>query len=560
VIAYLIVILYISLLAYLNVRGRRQEIDPADPSAVRPHPLKSALGYGGVFVSTAAIIGFGGAAGVYGLGLLWLVVLNIGVGIFLAFSLFGERTRRLGRVLDAHTFSELLGARYRSGFLQAFCGLLVFCAMPLYAAAVILGAAAYIGVALDIPRDLALFGFSTLIAAYAIMGGARERRSAAALQAAFVAVGMLVLLFFTYHKLGGPLAAHRALQALRDQVPEALKKAGHQGWAAFPAFGSACWWRMISTLIAAVGVGALAQPQLVTRFFSARGGGELKRAVAPGAVFILAVAGSAFTVGALSNVYFARNPDRIEFARVLRKGGGETMLKEVAPRSDASALEACGGNVEEIIPRFVRHALPRWFTLLFLLALLSAALSTLRAQFLTAGISFGRDFYERGLRGGKRSPPAGAVSRMGMVAAILLSVGTAYVLPREFSGRGLEIVARATAAFFGFCAAAFLPVFAGGYFYRRSTRAGAIASVAAGAVVYLFWLLLCHRPISGFLPMSTACFGAPSLVSALRSGFILWEEVDPILIALPVSLLVLIAVSAATRPFPREHLRRCLGR
>ena len=249
------------------------------------------------------------------------------------------------------------------------------------------------------------------------------------------------------------------------------------------------------------------------------------------------------------------------------------MLKEIAPRSDrergvtvtttfsgASALEACGGNVEEIVPRFVRHALPRWFTLLFLLALLSAALSTLRAQFLTAGISFGRDFYERGLRGGKRSPATGAVSRMGMVAAILLSVGTAYVLPREFSGRGLEIVARATAAFFGFCAAAFLPVFAGGYFYRRSTRAGAIASVAAGAGVYFFWLLLCHRPISGFLPVSSACFGAPSLVSGLRSGFILWEEADPILIALPVSLLVLIAVSAATRPFPREHLRRCLGR
>ena len=38
------------------------------------------LSYGATFISTSAIVGFGGVAAQLGMGVIWLTVLNIGVG------------------------------------------------------------------------------------------------------------------------------------------------------------------------------------------------------------------------------------------------------------------------------------------------------------------------------------------------------------------------------------------------------------------------------------------------------------------------------------------------
>ncbi len=92
------------------------------------HPMIIALSYGATFISTSAIVGFGGAAAVYGMGIIWLTFLNIIAGIFIAFVFFGRRTRKMGHSLDAHTFPELLGKRYDSTFLQTAGGVFI-CAM-----------------------------------------------------------------------------------------------------------------------------------------------------------------------------------------------------------------------------------------------------------------------------------------------------------------------------------------------------------------------------------------------------------------------------------------------
>lgn len=75
------------------------------------HPVVMALSYGSTFISTSAIVGFGGLAANMGLGLLWLTFLNIFVGIFIAFVFFGKRTRKMGHTLGAHTFVEFLSKR-----------------------------------------------------------------------------------------------------------------------------------------------------------------------------------------------------------------------------------------------------------------------------------------------------------------------------------------------------------------------------------------------------------------------------------------------------------------
>ena len=120
-----LVIIYLFLIGYLGYRGWRGTKTATDYMVAgrKIHPFVMAMSYGATFISTSAIVGFGGAAAVFGMGLLWLTFLNIFVGIFIAFVFLGGKTRRMGHTLDAHTFPELLGKRFDSKFLQIAAGL-----------------------------------------------------------------------------------------------------------------------------------------------------------------------------------------------------------------------------------------------------------------------------------------------------------------------------------------------------------------------------------------------------------------------------------------------------
>jgi len=541
----LAVLVYFFAVGYLGYRGYKGTRTAADYliGGRRTHPYILAMSYGSTFISTSAIVGFGGAAAVFGMGLLWLTVLNIFAGIFLAFVFFGARTRRMGLRLDAHTFPELMGRRFQSRFIQGFSGVLIFVFMPLYASAVLIGAAKYLAQQLGMPYEAALLVFSSIIALYVIMGGIKGVLYTDALQATIMLVGMSVLLFMTYRMFGGVTPAHEALTALAPQVPAKMAAGGHLGWTAMPKFGSPLWWTLVSTIVMGVGIGVLAQPQLAARYMMVKSGRELNRAVPIGGVFILMMTGVAFVVGALTNVYFFRQDNQI-------------------------ALVAAGMDVEKIIPLYITRALPGWFGILFMLTLLSAAMSTLSGQFHVMGTSLGRDLIEQSLR--RRTTLGGGlgINRLGIVIGILVSVSLGYLLERKFGRTGTEIVARGTAIFFGLCAGAFLPMYLGALWSRRITRAGAIAGLVVGAAAGLLWMLLVHEKESTALLLCQRWFGVRSLGIALREGkevFLrtgpfIWAFVDPLFVALPLSALATVVVSMFTRPPPAEHLEHCFSR
>ena len=77
-----IVLLYLFIIGFLAYFGYRQTQDTSDYMIAgrNIHPYVMAVSYGATFISTSAIIGFGGAAAVFGMGILWLSFLNIFVG------------------------------------------------------------------------------------------------------------------------------------------------------------------------------------------------------------------------------------------------------------------------------------------------------------------------------------------------------------------------------------------------------------------------------------------------------------------------------------------------
>ena len=516
----LVVVIYLLVIAYLGYVGFKKTKTAKDYllGGREIHPFVMAISYGATFISTSAIIGFGGISGVYGMGLIWLTFLNIFVGVFIAFIFFGRRTRKMGHNLDAHTFPEFIGARFQSKGIQMLIGTIIFIAMPLYAAVVLIGGARFIESIFEIDFGIALTFFSIIIAAYVVAGGLKGVMYTDALQGGIMFVSLFFLLIMTYIKLGGVTGAHEALTNMANLVPEKLQQQGHHGWTVFPSLGSAWWWILTTNIILGVGIGVLAQPQLVVRFMTVKSNRELNRAVLIGGIFIFVATGFIFTVGSLSNLYFYRESGQL-------------------------AIEVAKGNVDLIIPEFLNAAMPEWFVYLFMLALLSAGMSTLSSQFHTMGTSIGRDLFENLFP--KKQMNSMLVTRVGIIIAILISIVIGYKLPAG-------IVARGTAIFFGVCAAAFLPTYFAGLYWKGATKTAVKWSIGVGLLVSVFMLAFMHMKESQPLGICKAIFGKDALFDAFP-----WTIIDPIVIALPISAIVLVVVSLFTEKIDTKHLDVC---
>jgi SSS family solute:Na+ symporter len=540
----IIVITYLCVIAYLGFRGYKGTQSATDYmlGGRKVHPYVMAMSYGATFISTSAIVGFGGAAGVFGMGLLWLTFLNIFIGIFIAFWVFGGRTRKMGLRLDAHTFPELLGRRFQSKFIQGTAAVIIFLFVPLYASAVLTGAAKYITTQLGMDYNTALFVFSAIIAMYVIMGGIKGVMYTDALQGTIMLVGMTALLILTYQRFGGITAAHQQLSELAPLVPAKLQAGGHQGWTAMPKFGAPLWWVLVSTIIMGVGIGVLAQPQLAVRYMTVKSGKELNRAIPIGGVFIMMMTGVAFIVGALSNIYFHDTTGNV-------------------------AIVAAKNDVEAIIPMYLQGAMPGWFSILFMLTLISAAMSTLSSQFHVMGTSLGRDLVEESI-GHKKGGGGILATRIGVLTGILISVALSYIMEAKFGKTGTAIVARGTAIFFGLCACSFLPMYVGALWSKAITKAGAIAGMLSGLFASLFWILFVQEKPSEALLVCEKLFGTRSLAISLvdgkevfaHTGPMVWAFVDPLIIGLPIALVATVVVSLFTKKYDAQHLDRCLNK
>ena len=539
----IIIILYLAVLGYLGFKGYKQTKSATDylVAGRDTHPFIMALSYGATFISTAAIVGFGGVAAWLGNSLLWLTVFNILIGIFIAFVFLGNPTRKMGYRLNAHTFPELLAKRFDSKFIQIFGAIIILLFMPLYATAVLIGGTQFIALYFGTDYHMSLMVFSVIITAYVIAGGLKGVMLTDALQGSIMFIAMIILAFVTFDSLGGVDAAFTKLEhvwqvtvidplatadikTLAPGSPDFMMKLsllwGFEGWNSMPVFMSKGWLFVITTITMGVGIGVLAQPQLIVRFMTVKSKQELNRAVLIGSVFIVAMTGIIFIVGALSNAWY------YEF------------------NEGKNALQSAGA-IGKVIPHFINTAMPKWFAFIFLFALISAAMSTLSSQFHTMGTAVGRDLFEQI---SKKNHNSIAVTRLGVVVMIIFSVSLAYVFDNQPA-----IIARSTAIFFALCASVFLPSFIAGLFWRGMTKAGAISSMLVGLIVSSFWLLFVHFKEAKSLGLSKALFGKHSLLS----GDIIF--VDALMIALPLSIITAIVVSLMTKKMDKAHLNKCFN-
>ncbi|MEI7429890.1 MAG: sodium:solute symporter family protein, partial [Betaproteobacteria bacterium] len=372
-------------------------------------------------------------------------------------------------------------------------------------------------------QNMALLTIVLIVGAYVMMGGMKGVLYTDAFQGAIMVVGMALLLWYAYSGLGGVVTAHEQLTAIADKVPASLVARGHRGWTSMPELFSQLWWTLISTVVMGVGIGVLAQPQLVVRFMTVKSDRELNRGVVIGGVFIMLMTGVAFIVGALSNVFFMNASGKIAIA--------------------------AAGSPDNVIPLFIKNNMPEWYTAVFMITLLAAAMSTLSSQFHTMGSAIGHDIMEKGM--GLRAEKPVRVMRLAMLASILISTLTAYFLPTFFKD-GATIIVNGTSLFFGLCAGSFLAIYALGLYWKGVTKAGAHAGFLSGLAVSLVIILFVFEKVSKPLGFCEYLFGVPSLGTGMPL-----KDVDPLVYAVPVSVLFTILVSFFSKKPDGKHMADC---
>jgi solute:Na+ symporter, SSS family len=506
----LIVLIYLLSLAYLGWLGYKKTSSASDylVGGREMNPIVMALSYGATFISASAIVGFGGVAAAFGMGIQWLCLLNMFVGVIVAFIFFGLRTRRMGAKMGVSTFPQFLGRYYRSRSVRVFVAAVVFIAMPVYAAVVMKGGAVFIEQIFHVDYNISLLIFTLVIAAYVIAGGIKGVMYTDALQAIIMFACTLFLVIFLYTDVLhlGFTEANRQLSSLAPMVPEKFRELGHEGWTMMPRAGSPQWYTLVTSLIMGVGIGCLAQPQLVVRFMTVKNGKELKRGVMIGCLFIFVTVGAVYHTGALSNLYF------------IRQYGG--------------VASSVVGDIDKIIPYFINNAMPEWFSALFMLCILSASMSTLSSQFHTMGAALGSDIVGAYRQNGSKHS---RIIRLGVLISIIVSYIICYMLPGD-------IIARGTSFFMGLCAVAFLPAYFCSLYWHRTTRQGAMASLITGTVSMMFCYIFIHAKESAAFGICNAIFGRDVLIDCYPI-----QVIDPILYALPLSIIAIVAGSLLTK-------------
>ena len=506
----IVVIIYMFLVAYLGYLGYKATKNASDYllGGRNVNPIIMALSYGATFISASAIVGFGGIAATFGMGIQWLCLLNMFMGVVIAFIVFGRKTRKMGAEHNAKTFPQLLGMHYKSRAIQIFIASIIFIGMPLYAAVVMKGGAVFIEQMFDIDLHIALLAFTLIVAAYVISGGIKGVLYTDALQAVIMFVCMLFLLFWFYKTMDlGFIEANQQLSDLAPLVPEKYQALGHQGWTRMPVTGSPQWYTLVTSLILGVGIGCLAQPQLVVRFMMVESTKQINRGVLIGCVFLIVTVGAIYHIGALSNLFFYKTQGVV-------------------------ASEAVK-DIDKIIPLFINKAMPEWFGALFMLCILSASMSTLSAQFHTMGAAFGADVFTK--LGRRKNENSTMGVRIGVLISILLSYIICYTL-------SASIIARGTALFMGICAVTFLPAYFCSLYWKKVTKQGAMASLMTGALASVFAMLFLHKAEAAPVGLCKALFGKEVLIDTFP-----WFAIDPILFALPLSVSAIIIVSLLTQ-------------
>ncbi len=456
-------------------------------------PWVSAFAFGTTYFSAVLFIGYAGKLGWgYGMHTLWIAAGNVLIGSLLAWRVLGRRTREMTARLDAITMPEFLAERYGWPVLKALAAAIVFIFLVPYSASVYQGLAYLFEQNLGIGYVEATLLMAGITAVYLLMGGYLAVTVTDFFQGLVQIIGVVILVYLVAGPRGGI-------------IPSIIEGALPQNAPAFAAPGPFPGWVTLACLVVVTSLGVWGMPQMVQKFYSIKRVRDIKPAIVISTLFCALIAGSAYFNGGMSRLLL--DPATLPFDPKLEP--------------------------DKIVPFMLATHTPSWFSVLVLLIVLAASMSTLASLVLVSSAAISVDLL------GFRVKGEGADRRGVLIMRILCALFVAVsVLLAAYK---LSFIVNLMAFSWGALAGTFLAAYVYGLFWRKATLPGAVAAMLTGLGIAVLMPMVWRvtGPDGAFIPI------AKSPIIPLASAC-----------AMIVPLLVLPVVSSFTRPPAAEVVDR----
>lgn len=405
-------------------------------------PAVTALSAGASDMSGWLLMGLPGAVFAGGLSAAWIGI-GLTLGAYVNYRIVAPRLRTFTELAgDAITIPDFLEERFAdsSRALRVIAALVIILFFTLYCSAGMVagGKFAVAALGMDYLNGVALA--TGVVVIYVLFGGFLAVSLTDFVQGCIMFAGLIIVPAVALSNLGGWGEASNALAAIESErgLARGAMLSLFTGTTALGIVSAAAW-----------GLGYFGQPHIIVRFMAIRRVEDMPVARRINIVWMAISLAGAIATGLIGAAWAA-------------SGRG-------AP-----------GDPETIFILFANTLFHPLVTGFLLAAILAAIMSTISSQLLVTASSLAEDIW-RGVI--KRDASEASVVRIGRGAVLLVSA-VAALLAMNPESSILSLVSNAWAGF----GAAFGPVIIAALWWRGTTRAGALASMVAGALTVIVWI------------------------------------------------------------------------
>jgi SSS family solute:Na+ symporter/sodium/proline symporter len=401
-------------------------------------PWMTAFTYGAAYFSAVLFIGFAGKIGwEFGYSGLWIAVGNSLVGVLGVWWLMGDRIKRMSLDYNVATMPEYFEKRYNSRFIKLYSSIAIFIFFIPYSAAVFIGLSYLFQANFNISYTLALLFMGGFTALYLVLGGYKSMTMIDVIFGMIMSVGAAVLIGSTISGAGGLGNITSRLDSINPLLTDIVGPPG-----AWPLF----------SLIFLTSVAPFAMPQLIQKFYAIKDKKSIRIGMVASTIFSILISGAAYFSGASARFF-------------------------LSPENAPAAFQGGRPIFDILMPVFLADIIPGALSILMLLLILSASMSTLAALVLISSSSVSKDVYAGFINKNISDRNLTLMMRIASAFFVCLSAILAYFKPATIvSILGIS---------WGAIGSAFLGPFVWGLLSKRVNKIGAILSSFLGLGICL---------------------------------------------------------------------------
>ena len=433
-------------------------------------PWLTAFAYGTSYFSAVVFVGYAGQFGwKYGIASTWIGIANALLGSLLAWAVLGRRTRIMTQHLHSNTMPQFFESRFESRALKIVASFIVFIFLIPYTASLYNGLSRLFEMAFHVDYAICVIVMAVLTAVYVIAGGYMATAVNDFIQGIIMIVGIVAI-------IGAVLASRGGFLSALDQLAAVSDPAVSQTPGVFNSFFGPDPLNLLGVMIL-TSLGTWGLPQMVQKFYAIKSEKAITKGMIVSTIFATVIAGGSYFLGGFGRLF----SDQVDVA--------------------VSGYDA-------IIPAMLSSLSPFLIAVVVVLVL-SASMSTLSSLVLTSSSTLTLDFLKDSLK--KKMDEKRQLSVMRLLIAVFIAISALIAIFQYRSGSAF--IAQMMGISWGALAGAFLAPFLYGLYWKRTTKAGCIASFVFSTVVMILNIVI--RPSFPALLQSPINAGAFCMLAGM---------------------------------------------